>query len=92
MPTLGKDPQLRLSVCSLVSFVQVFGDIYQGLREATCKMSLMDDRICDTFFSLSELCDVCSENSKFRPFCHMVCTYVPVNQQYMWNRSVLETC
>ena len=43
-----------------------------GLRATTSKLSLMDDRICDTFFSLAELCEVCSEGSKFRPFCGMV--------------------
>ena len=51
---------------------QVFEEVLYGLRETTSKLSLMDDRICDNFFALAELCEVSPEGSKFRPFCSMV--------------------
>ncbi len=50
----------------------MFERILEGLRATASRLSLVDNRISDIFFSFTELCEVCSERSKVRPFCSMV--------------------
>ena len=50
----------------------MFDAILFGLRYTLTEISLLDDSICDNFFVLAELCNVCPEGSKNRPICAMV--------------------
>ena len=51
---------------------QVFHNILYGLREATTRSSLMDEKICEGYFFLAELCDMRPDGTNFRPICQMV--------------------
>ena len=51
---------------------QVFHQIVYGLREATSRSSLVDDKICEGYFFLAELCDMRPDSTNFRPICQLV--------------------
>jgi len=51
---------------------RVFHQIVYGLREGTSRSSLMDDRICEGFFFLAELCDIRPDGTNFRPICQLL--------------------
>lgn len=50
----------------------VFHNILYGLREATTRSSLMDEKICEGYFFLAELCDMRPDGTNFRPICQML--------------------
>ena len=54
---------------------QVFHQIVYGLREATSRSSLVDDKICEGYFFLAELCDMRPDSNNYRPICQLVRTY-----------------
>ena len=58
---------------------QVFHQIVYGLREATSRSSLVDDKICEGYFFLAELCDMRPDSNNYRPICQLVRTYLPLH-------------
>ena len=67
-------------VCALLTVsvvsMQVFDEVLMGVRKAAADLSVMDDKVVESFFVLTELCDIRKEGSNFRPICQMV--LVPV--------------
>lgn len=55
-------------------FIQVFDEVLMGVRKAAADLSVMDDKVVESFFVLTELCDIRKEGSNFRPICQMVLT------------------
>ena len=62
---------LTVSVVSL----QVFDEVLMRVRKAAADLSVMDDKVVESFFVLTELCDTRKEGSNFRPICQMVLTW-----------------
>ena len=65
-------------VCALLTVsvvsMQVFDEVLMGVRKAAADLSVMDDKVVESFFVLTELCDIRKEGSNFRPICQMVLT------------------
>lgn len=61
-------------VCGLFYFApaQVFDPVLKGVRKKISSYSVMDDKVMEAYFALSELCDVKEGGSNFRPLCQMV--------------------
>lgn len=61
----------------MYSHVQVFLPLLLGVRKVVAEASVVDDKIMESYFVLSELCDIKEGSSNLRPICQMVymCTY-----------------
>lgn len=57
--------------------LQVFAAVLAGVRKAAQELSIMDDKVVESFFVLTELCDIKKDGSNFRPVCHLVCATLP---------------
>ena len=58
-------------MCSTV--LQVFQPLLFGVRDAVSAASVLDDKIMEGYFVLSELCDIKEGTTNGRPICQMVC-------------------
>ena len=51
---------------------QVFDPVLKGVKKKISSYSVMDDKVMEVYFALSELCDIKDGGSNFRPLCRMV--------------------